>query len=779
MLFRRKPSDLEKLIESAPEYKPTYNKGLTDEQVLNRTVSDLTNKQNKTVTKSYFEIIFKNVFTTLNILLFVVAGFMIYLVAAEGKPVTRLFFLGILVLNIGISLFQDVKARKLVGKLSLLSSPKATVVRNGKEIEIPFNEIVLSDIIVVKAGNTIPSDAVIVHGEIRINESLLSGETEDVKKGINEKIYAESVVVAGTAYARVIKMGNANYASKLQEKARAFSRPKSEILASLTTIIRIISITAIAIGVAEIVTYALTGLDFPTAVDKIASSVVGMIPIGMYLMTSITLTVGVIILSRHRILVRELYSIEMLARVNMICLDKTGTLTDGNMKVKELVPIKVYRPETLENIISTLLYITKDDNLTAKALKSRYPIKPIEGKFATIPFSSETKYSAASFKGHTYAIGAYGFLKTVNNKMIQKAVKYYEEGGHRVLVIAESDSNIKNDKLPKDMRAIGLVVLNESIKPDAKNNIDWFQSSDVGVRVISGDSVLSLKNIAKEVGIKDFNKAISLEGLTDDEVKKAAHEKVIFGRVTPEQKKIIITELRHMGNTVAMVGDGVNDLLALKSADCSIAMASGSDAAKAASHLVSMDSNFSSLPKVVEEGRRVINNLQRVCSIFLVKTIYTIFMSTLFLILSWVGVGNGYPFVTNHLLVWELLTIGIAPFFVALEPNKERIKGGFIKNIIREALPGALAQLLVTLPIISAGIISPVLFPMDGVIAMCVIDLSIMSLVIFLHVCLPLNKYRSLVLFGTFLVMGAFFVADGLIATFTSSDILNIDYLSI
>lgn len=787
--FRKKVKDLEKMIKQAPAYDADFNQGLTEEQVNKRIEDKLVNKRSKTVTKSYFEIIFKNIFSVLNIVLLVIASVMLYF-----KLYSRLFFLLILVLNIGISLFQDIKARVLVGKLSLLSAPRVDVMRDGIKKKLNFNELVLSDIIIVKAGDTIPCDSVILNGTLRVNESLLSGESRDVKKEIGDKIYAESTVTGGFAYARVIKVGNANYAYKLQESAKSFSRPKSEILTSLTYIIRGISITAISLGVAEIVTaFTMSAifnkLDYEhirELVDSIGGSVVGMIPIGMYLMTSITLTVGVIILSRHRILVRELYSIEMLARVDTICVDKTGTLTDGNMKVRELIPVGGHTNKELEDILSKLLSITQDDNLTARALKEAYGTIKVKGTYPVIPFTSEHKYSAATFNDNTYVIGAHLFIDLNNEKDILDVVDANELKGYRVLVIASSKHSIKHNELPKGLNAIGVIVLSEHIKPDAKNNIEWFKNSDVGLRIISGDSVVSLKNIAQEVGIEGYTKAVSLDGKTDAEVRKLAKENIIFGRVSPEQKKIIISTLREEGKTVAMVGDGVNDLLALKSADCSIAMASGSDAAKAASHLVSLDSNFSALPKVVEEGRRVINNLQRVCSIFLVKTLFAISITILFLIFRWCGLSEiTYPFTTSNLMAWEVITIGIAPFFVALEPNKERIKGGFVKNVTREALPGALIQLIIAVPLLVVGYSPSKDFSIAGTTATAIILISVMSFVILYHVCSPLNKYRSRVMLFTFMAMGIFFLADvmlylfGPVANDVHMSLLDIDYREI
>ncbi len=774
MIFsRKKAKDINKLIKKAPVFIPTIERGLNDEQINSRIEDGLVNKTEKTVTKSYFEIIFKNVFSILNIILFAIAITMIVF-----KQYKNLLFLVILSVNIAISLVQDIKARRLVDKLSLISNPRATVVRNAKESAVPFNEIVLSDIIVLKAGNTIPCDGVVVHGEISVNESLLSGENNDVKKFVKSKVYAESVVTSGIAHIRVEKVGKANYVATLQEKAKSFSRPKSEILTSLSSFIKIISIAAVAIGISEIATYLFLKQPVDEAVKSMTSSVVAMIPIGMYLMTSITLTVGVILLARKRILVRELYSIEMLARVNVLCVDKTGTLTDGKMKVDCLIPFPGHNNIELEDLIAGILSTTKDDNLTAKALKEKFSPRTILGPVTAIPFNSARKYSAVSYQGISYVMGAFGFFDITNEDDVNKEVKKYEALGRRVLVLAKGRGNIYENKLPGRLTAIGLIALEENLKPDAIKNIEWFKNNDVSIRIISGDSLLSLQNIAKRVGVEGYEKAISLEDLSDEEVKEAAHKHCIFARVSPDQKKIIIEELRK-NNCVAMVGDGVNDLLALKSADCSIAMASGSDAAKAVSHLVSLDSNFSSLPNVVEQGRRVINNLQRVSSIFLVKTIFAITLSTVFLVLSWFDHDIRYPFAAPNLYIWELITIGAAPFFVALEPNKDRIKGKFMVNVVRESVPAAFMQLLLCGIMFVATTISSKYFPRTSSISMAVILITVMSLVIFLKVCMPLNKFRGTVVIVATIFVAGLLLGDYYLATKFGHEFFDISFSSI
>lgn len=776
MWFKKKssPENINEKIKKAKIYKVDFKHGLTLEQIKERVAAGLVNKNSKTVSKSYFEIIFKNVFSILNIILFAVAITML----ACGLY-KRLFFTVVLFLNIGISLAQDIKARKLVDKLSLISNPRALAIREGVERDVPFDSVVLSDILVLKAGNTIPCDSILVYGNITVNESFLSGETDNVIKNVGDTVYAESYVTSGTAYIKVVKVGNANYAYTMQEKARSFSRPRSEILASLTKIIHFISIVAIAIGLMEIITYASHGvIGSINTIDAITSSIVAMIPAGMYLITSITLTVGVIILARKKILVRELYSIEMLARVNVICFDKTGTLTDGKMVVKNILTFASATRDEVSKIIGQLLYVTRDDNLTAQALKNKFPTIKVNSDVACIPFDSAKKYSAASFKKTTYALGAFGFLPLSNSEEIKETVYSNENKGMRVLVLAKGQGDIVENKLPKNLTAIAVVVLSENIKKDAKRTIEWFKNCGVDMCVISGDSPLSLKAIAKEVGIEN-NEAVSLEGLSEETVKKYARRYKVFARVSPEQKRIVIEELRANKKTVAMVGDGVNDLLALKAADCSIAMANGADAAKSVAHLIALNSDFASLPSVVEEGRKVINNIERVCSVFLVKTMFAAFTSLFFLVCSWFNAAYKYPYVSNNLLVWELLTIGFAPFILALEPNKERIRHGFLSNVITETVPAAIMQIVITLPVLLIGYSLPDLFPLKGVISMSVITLTAMSLVILFHVCMPLNRYRSIVLSTTFILSVGVIISDVALYVYKGGGVLSIDYYNI
>lgn len=756
--MNKKAVILENKIRNARQYEVDFNQGLNDNQVQERKDDGLVNKLIKTHSKTYFEIIFKNIFSILNIILIAVA-----VVLTIFKLYNRMFFVILLLINTTISLVQDIKARHLVDKLSLISNPKVSVIRNGKEFTLPFNQLVLSDIIVLRLGDTVPCDSVILSGELRVNESFLTGESIAVKKIVNDKVYAESSVMSGSAYAKIVKVANANYASKLQEKSKTFSRPKSEILSSLNKIITFLSISSILLAVALIIVNVCFHVDVNDWIDSVTSGIVMMIPAGMYLTISIALTVGIIHLAKKNILVKEMYSIEMLARVDTLCLDKTGTITSGKMELDEIVSFKKYTVENIKEYVSKMVFVTNDVNLTANAIRKNIGCLKVAGETNKIQFDSEAKFSAATFEGITIALGAHGFIKIDNDKEILSAVKKYELKGDRVMILAKSNKKIVNGKLPNDMTCIGVISMCEEIKEDAIKNIKWFQDNGVSIKVISGDSQNSLQTVAKKVGIENADKVCSLEGLSDEEICTMANKYNVFARVLPEQKKLLIEGMRNNKKTVAMVGDGVNDILALKQADCSIAMANGADAAKGVSHLISMDSNFSSLPKVVEEGRRVINNLQRVCSIFLVKTFFSITMSLLFLILNLFSPDQqiSSPFISNYFIVWELLTIGLAPLLLAIEPNIKRISSdNFLSSIFKVLIPAGCAQVVVALPLVILCTYKADLFPKDCVMPLVAILITVMSFVILVNICWPLNKYRGTVCGVTFLLMGVAFFLD-------------------
>ncbi len=752
----KKTTRVETNIENASQFEVDFENGLTEEQLKTRQDEKLFNKTPKHVTKSYLRIFLDNVVNFFNILLVVIA---VFLLVAGVREFGAYLFMFILTANVLIGLFEDIHARRLVDKLRVVSSYNATVVRGGKESSIDARQVLLNDIIVLKSGDQIVADGVLVSGSIEVNESILTGESVDVKKLKDSEVFAGSYVTSGVAKMLVTRVGRANYIEKLQEEAKAFKRPKSEIIKSLNVIFKVIGGIVITLGLALIITYvSKKTLVWPLnqatdAAKEIAGSLVSMIPAGMYLLTSGTLAIGVIRLSKKRMLVQELYSIEMLARVDVLCLDKTGTITDGSMNVKEVIPVGKNNKEDLEKILISLVKATKDTNGTAQAILNAYEnVEQIEVQRA-FAFNSKNKLSAiCAANGMSYVLGAREFVKS--DKSIDKLAEEHEARGERVLVIGQSRKPYEEDANIK-FEIIGLLILEDHIRDDAEQIVSWFASNGVDIRIISGDNALSVSKIAQKVGVKHADKYVSLEGMSLDDVALIADKYTVFGRVNPNQKEVLVRTLREKGHTVAMTGDGVNDVLALKSADCSIAMASGSAAARNASHLVSLDSNFSNLPSVVAEGRRVINNLQRTCSLFLVKTIFAIILTVVFMVKSWMVKNNGgtiYPFTTPNMFIWEFLSIGFAALFLSLQPNNEKVSGAFVYNIVKKAVPGGLAMVFIVLITYFIHWFKPDYLSGDAARSIAVIVFSAFSFVILFGVCYKFDVYRAFV-FNALLVV--------------------------
>ena len=779
-----KQTRLDKKITSVEHFNVDLKVGLNAEQVKQRIDEGLTNKIPKHVSKSYWKIIYDNLVNFFNILLFSIAALMI----VANAPITSYMFLVILIANISIGLVQDIKARRLIDKLRVVSYPVVRVLREGREIQIPANELVLSDIALLSLGDQIVADGTILDGFVEVNESILTGESASVKKGIGAEVLSGAYITSGRAKYRIDHLGKNNYAEKLQASARYFKKPKSEILKTINLLFKIIGFIVIAAAIALIVTYIVQGkLDFndkalfQESTLKIAGSLVSMIPTGMYLLTSLTLAVGAIRLARRKMLVQELYCIENLARVDVLCLDKTGTITDGTMKVNDLVALGESKAN-LEKILHTLVVSTGDSNVTAKAIGDAYKDKEEVPYFSALPFNSDRKISAVMLKdGRSIVLGAREFIPHTD-KNIDRQCEEIEAEGLRVLIIAVNKQVVTPETKLGNCEVIGILVLEDHIKEDAITNIEWFRKNGVGIRIISGDSPISVSAIAQKVGVKEADKFISLEGMSVEEVKKIANEYTVFGRVSPEQKKAIIESLKEAGHTVAMTGDGVNDILALKVADCSIAMGSGSDAAKNVSHLVAIDSNFSSLPDVVAEGRRVINNLQRTCSLFLVKTIFAVTMTFLFIILMWCRSKYGYPFTTNNMYVWELVTIGIGSLFLSLQPNNEKIERSFLVNILTRSVPAGITQFIIGIvPFIIMFATNETFVSWDTALFISVIAFSISSFIIFFRICMPFDIYRKvlfavLLIFGTLLVVGDMFI---LYPNIDGTGFFKIDYFSL
>lgn len=769
---------MDKAITAATPIEVDFERGLTLEQVKQRKKDGLVNKTQKHVTKTYWQIFTDNFFNFLNMI--VLAVFILMLLIRLSW--THYLFIGIAVINTAIGIAQDVNARHLVDKLHVIVDPKARVIRDGKEVEIPVDEVLLSDILLLSSGDQVCADCELISGSASIDESLISGESMPVKKEEGDTIFSGTFLTSGKCKAQVIRVGSSNYAETLQAQAKEFSRPKSEIKNSVGNIILVCGVLAIILGLTSFIIWLVPRISagmpageifdlnsepLRTFIEGATGSMVAMLPTGMFLLTSVTLTSGVLILAKRRMLVQQFYSIEMLARIDVLCLDKTGTLTDGLMTVAEIIPAEGHNVDEIREGVAELLSATHDSNPTAAALRKELGERVGSKIVAVLPFDSAAKYSAASFEGKgTYAIGAYGFLPA-ENEDVKTQMEIYMAKGYRCIIAARSKNYINADTPPTDFEILGFIVLADHLKDDAAKNIAWFKENGVKIRIISGDSATTVAEIARRAGVDDAERYISLEGITLEETARLAKEYTVFGRVSPEQKAVLVEAYKKMGHKVAMTGDGVNDILALKVADCSIAMASGSEAARNVSHLVSLDSDFSKLPDVVGQGRRVINNLQRTCSLFLNKTFFAISMTIIFIIVGLLN-GRSYPFSTANLLVWEVFSIGAPAFFLALQPSKERLRGAFLKNVLANAGPAALLEIVaaclpfiifLTWPESFSWKTSPdEQFQVAKTLSVCCFTL--MSFAVLLKISLPPNKYR-LIVFGSFLGLAvAMFAVD-------------------
>ncbi len=665
-----------------------YNVGLTGDQVQERITKEQTNKTPNQNVKTYKSIFIENIFTFLNILCFGIAISLMCVGAFSDC-------LGIIIIlvNICVGIFQEIRAKITIEKLSLLTAPAVKVMREGIETTISTDEVVIDDIIMLSTGKQIVADSVIVEGSLEVNESMLTGESQPIKKNKGDTIFAGSFVVSGHAYARVEKVGKANYIQQLAGKAKKYKRPKSELFSSLKNIIRVIGFIIIPVGILMYVNnYIRSDGSITTTITGTAGSLMGMIPSGMFLLCTVSLALSVIKLARKKALVQDLYCVEMLARVNVLCLDKTGTITDGTMKVYNCLQL-TDTDFTLKRIMGSMLSALGDNNQTSQALINYFgynkELKPV----TTLPFSSSRKLSAVTFENAgTYIMGAPEFVIPNNpDQKLNNMVEQYSKDGYRVLLLAHSNYSITKENPPSNRHAIALLILEDRIRDDAVETIKWFKNNNVNIKIISGDNPLTVSEIAKRVGVTGTENLISLEGLNEKQVIAAANKYTVFGRVTPEQKAILVKALKATGNTVAMTGDGVNDILALKEADCSIAMASGNEAVRSVSHMVLLDSNFSSMPATVLEGRRVINNMQKASALFFMKTLFTIVLSVLVLIC-----GLSYPLRTVNMLMMEMFVIGIPSFFLAFLPNDKQVEGKFILNLFKNALPGALTLIINT-----------------------------------------------------------------------------------
>ena len=739
-------------------FSPKLNKGLTANQVQTRFTQFLFNDTNKKYSRSYASIFIGNICTFFNLLCLFAA---IALLLANTQGLSNYLVLVITTANIVIGIIQEIRSKLAIDKLSILANNTVKAIRDGETVEIPVQEIVLDDVIILELGSQVPADVILAEGSVEVNESLLTGESVAIKKEIADLLYAGSFIASGSGKFRVEKVGKETYLEKLTSKAKKYKRPNSELMNSTKFIIKCVSLLIIPIAIGTFLTTlhninhadeafqkVIAGIfsqEVSYAIQRTCTVVIGMIPSGMLLLTSLALALGIVRLAKSQTLVQDMYSLEMLARVNVLCLDKTGTITDGRMRVNDTVILNTVGDYSLNDLMGSMLRELDGNNQTSIALYNHFGFNDKFSATAKIPFSSKRKLSAVTFdEGGTFAMGAPEFVLKPYPAKVEKLVKQYAQMGLRVIVLAHSPSPIVGDKLPAVMKPLAIISIADNVREDAVDTIKWFKENDVDVKVISGDNPVTVSEVAKRAGIANAEKFISLDGLNDSEVENVANKYTVFGRVSPEQKAILVRSIKSHGNTVAMTGDGVNDILALKEADCAISVASGSEAARNVSHLVLMDNNFNSMPKVVAEGRRVINNIKNSSSLYLMKTLFTAILAFICICM-----GQPYLFMPQNMLLLEVAIIAAPSFFISLQPNKERVQGKFISHVLSGAVSGATLMIICVMAMFLTNVIDPQEFG-SHYLAMCMIALTFSGFVMVFRICQPFNVYRAVLCAAVF-----------------------------
>lgn len=740
-------------------YSPDETTGLSSTQVEERKTQGLTNDTRIKSSKTYLSIFVKNIFTFFNLIWFVLA-IALFTVGAYSD----LFFLVVILLNTTIAIIQEIRAKVTVEKLSMTTLPSIKAIRDGKEVEIKGEEIVLDDIIVLTNGDQVPSDCTILSGTVEVNESLLTGESRPIRKQENDALLCGSFLVSGKCYAKVEKVGTDNYIQTIAAKAKEFKAPASNLFRDLNRLIRYIGIALIPLGVATIIKECLKTDSAFDIVSNTAGAITGMIPAGMFLLITIALSVGVVKLAKKKTLVKDVYSIEMLARTDVLCLDKTGTITDGTMNVTEMINFSKQDDKAIENILANILAAQNSNNMTSVAMVKRFstandmPIKNV------VEFSSIRKFSVTTFEnGKTYYLGAPTFTGCKLNEKQQEIINEKMELGYRVIALVESSKQYSESAGAKGEKLLAFIVIEDHIRPDAIDTIKWFKENKVQIKIISGDDPLTVSKIAQRVGVENYDKYISLENLSIHEIEQIAEDFTVFGRVSPEQKYALVKALKSKGHVVAMTGDGVNDTLALKEADCSIAMADGSEVARNISKLVLLDSNFSSLPAVVKEGRQVINNVQNSSVLFLMKTLFTIVLCAITLI-----IGASYPFSPKNLFLLEMFVIGLPSFLLTFQPNNNLIKGNFIPQVLKKSIPSMCLMLI--------SVLVP-MFAIKGLTALeyeCLptLALTLTGFINLVWLCFPITWYKALIAtLSLGLIVGSICLLPGMFGLYSLENI--------
>lgn len=747
-------------------YNPNIETGLSLEQVLQRREENLVNFDAQPKTKTIKQIILGNLFTYFNFLniglglAVLIAGIVNH---ALFEGVKNCLFMGVIIVNSIISIVEEAISKKIVDRLSILAESSLDVIRGGREETVKVDELVLDDVIKLSLGKQVVCDAVLLDGEVEVNESLLTGEPDAIVKKKGDMLLSGSFIVSGTGYAKVEHIGSDNYVSQISKEAKYNKKIRSVIMQSFEKLLKVISVLIIPIGIIMYVSQleAVDG-NKAEAIFTTVASLIGMIPEGLVLLTSSVMAVSVIRLSKYKVLVQQLYCIETLARVNVICLDKTGTLTEGKMEVVDILPYQDTSKEELKRALSLYATYTEDTNETMEALKKRFSTNEQQTVQKRLAFSSERKFSGISLEEETFYIGAPEFLLKEDTLKIQDILDKYQEN-YRVLVLTKSTEPLS--QCPKDLSILGCVLIEDVVRKEAKDTLSYFQKQGVKVKIISGDNIKTVLNIAKRVGLKEQT-GRNVGDLEEKELEEAVLKYDVFGRVKPEQKKKIIQILQREGLTVAMTGDGVNDVLALKQSDCAISVASGSDAARNVAQLVLLNDNFNSLPQIVMEGRRTINNIERSASLLLVKTIYTIL-----LIVFSVLISNKYFFVPIQLTLITTFTIGTPSFILALEPNNELVEGNFLLKVVSRSLPVAMTVFFNVALVTAFTNVFDLTYELQS--SLCVILTAITGFIYLFKICKPFTWLRRTLFF---VMLGGFIYC--LIFQYSFFNLMPISYES-
>lgn len=732
-----KKKDIEEpLRRHVPELTPDSELGLSSAQAQERVDAGWANLPIDPPGKTVGQIVRSNVFTYFNMLFFFLAA----CVLAVGSW-QNVMFMGVVLANIAIGIVQELRSKRTLDKLTLLTAPQGAVIRDGRRRKIPTSEMVRDDIVEFSAGDQIFADAVVVAGECSANEALITGEADEIKKKPGDELLSGSFVVSGQCRARLTRVGADSFANRLTLEAKAAKPPQqSEMMRSLTRLVQVIGIAIIPLGILMAVKEIVwLGRSVTDGVVATVASLIGMIPEGLYLLTSMALAAGVVRLAQKRTLVHDMGCIETLARVDVLCVDKTGTVTENKMTVEDVVPLcpERFEESDIRLIMADYVAAMRADNDTMAALRRYFTGEVKQPAVKAVPFTSAKKFGGVSFhEDETYLLGAPDVLLGERGGKYAKQIDAYSAKGCRVLLLGLYDGDPEDERPEAGLMPIALILLSNKIREEAPETFKYFAAQGVAIKVISGDNALAVSEVAKRAGIRGAENYVDARTLeTDEDIAEAVERYTVFGRVTPDQKRRFVRALKAAGHTVAMTGDGVNDVLALKEADCSVAMASGSDAACQVSHIVLLESNFAAMPSVVAEGRRVINNIERSASLFLVKNIFSFILAVITLVFT-----LPYPVTSAQMSLVSALTIGIPGFILAMEPNSARIKGRFLPNVVGRALPGGLTNLFLVLGAILFCLVFEL--PEDMMGTICTVILCVVGLMVVHRTCKPYDLLR-------------------------------------